>query len=227
MDNLALCQALRREAGVAGSGPTSVVGQTGMLEKLVKWIDLAWTDIQISRPNWQFMNSEFTFDTIAEQRDYTAAGAGITDLKLWDTGSFLIYEKSVGESDQNVLPSLDYARWRNEYRAQMNARADERPQTSTVLANNSIRFEPRPDKIYTVDGEYKRSTQFFTANDDVPTGLSEDFHMMIVWKALMYYADDQNAGDALDKAIEGYNPLLYRLELEQLPAFSEDFVALA
>lgn len=227
MDFLTLCNEVRREAGVSGDGPSTVVGQTDMYAKIVSWVNQSWMDIQIMRPNWLFMSSEFSFDTIVAQRDYTAIGAGITDLKLWETGSFLIYEKTAGENDQNDLPYHRYLRWRAEFRNRMNARINERPMLFTVKPDNSIRFEPRPDKIYTIDGDYKRSTQEFSANDDIPTGLPNDFHQMIVWKALMYYADDQNAPDALNKAVEAYGPLLFRLENEQLQEFDTDFRALA
>lgn len=227
MDYLALTQRSVREAGISGDGPTTVVGQVSMLEKMVGWVDQAWQDIQIMRPNWLFMNGEFTKDTVVGQRDYTAAGWGLNGVKLWDTGSFLIYEKAIGESDQSELGYYTYAAWRAKYRNRMGDRVDERPQVITIKPpSNSVRFEPRPDKIYTIDGEYKRSTQVFTANADVPTNLPDDFHIMIVWKALMYYADDQNAPDALDKAIAGFNPLLFRLENEQLAEFSEDYIAL-
>lgn len=227
MNYLSLTQRLRQEAGVSGDGPATIVGQVSMYGKLVGWIDTAWQEIQTSRPDWLFMNSQFNFDTIAAQRDYTPAGAGISDLKLWDTDSFMIYEKTLGEDDQNYLPHVSYIKWRQQYRARMAARDDARPFIFTLMPNNSVRFETRPDKIYTIDGDYKRSTQVFSDNADVPTGLPDDFHMMIVWRALMFYADDQNAPDALDKATEAYNPLLIRLEDEQLPPFDDDFEALA
>ena len=227
MTYLELCQALRREAGVSGSGPASVASQTSMYGKIVSWVEQAWTEIQLSRPQWRFMISQFEFDTIAAQRDYTAAGVNITDFSLWDSDSFLIYEKSVGEIDQNRLRFLTYPNWRDGYRNQMNVRDDDRPTLFTIMPNSSVRFEARPDKIYTIDGDYKRSAQVFSENADTPTGLPDDFHMIIVWRALMFYADDQNAGDSMDKAIAGYDTLLNRLENEQLPAFDEDFEALA
>ncbi len=227
MDFLALCKRARSEAGISGDGPSTVDNQTGQLGRLVGWVAEAWRDIQLMRPNWLFMNSEFTFDTVAATRDYDPADYSITDLKLWDTGSFLIYETAIGESDQNELPSLTYARWRDEYRNQMNVRADERPITCTVLANNKLRFEPRPDKIYTVEGEYKRTTQLFAADTDVPTNLPDDFHMIIVWQALTYYGFFENAPDVLDEAETKRGDLLVRLEIEQLPEFSEDYEALA
>ena len=109
----------------------------------------------------------------------------------------------------------------------MEARAADKPQLFTILPNNKVRFEPMPDAIYTIDGEYKRSTQTFAANDDVPTNLPDDFHMIIVWQALKYWGFHQDAPDVLDMAETNFDNLLLRLEEEQLPAFSEDYPSLA
>jgi len=227
MNYLALCKRLRQEAGITGDGPTTTVSQTGQLKRVVDWVMQAWIDIQIMRPDWLFMNSEFTFNTVAATRDYLAADYSITDLKLWDTNSFLIYETSVGESDQSVITYLPYKKWRNQYRPRMNDRNDDRPQLFTITPDNKVRFEPRPDKIYTIEGDYKLSTQTLEADDDEVTGLPEDFHMAIVWKALMYYAHYEDAGEVMDEAEVNFGNMQHRLEIEQLPDMDTDYEALA
>ena len=92
---------------------------------------------------------------------------------------------------------------------------------------NKIRFEPMPDKVYTIEGEYKRSTQVLALDADVPTNLPDDFHMAIVWQALTYYGFYENAPEVLEEAETKFGNLLIRLEIEQLPEFSEDYEALA
>ncbi len=225
---LQLCVRLRQEAGIAGSGPTQVTDQSGQLLRIVGWIAQAWEDIQIMRPNWKFMNEVFTpFDTVASTRDYPPADHSITDLSQWDTGSFLIYETAIGESDENPLPYTPYGSWRTAYRSGMGDRAENRPQLVTVLATNALRMEPVPDKVYKISGEYKRVAQLFTVDGDVPTNLPDDFHIMIVWKALQYYAFYNNAPEVLEEAEISFDSLLTRLEIEQLPDFNEDREGLA
>ena len=46
MNFLSLCQRLRSEARIPGTGPSSVTGQTGELAKIVEWITTAYEDIQ-------------------------------------------------------------------------------------------------------------------------------------------------------------------------------------
>jgi len=227
MTYLELCVRARQEAGITGAGPTTVIDQTGQLLKLVSWVDQAWQDIQIMKPNWLFMNEAFEFDTVAATRDYLASAVSIADMKLWDVDSFLIYEKALDESDQNELPYLTYQEWRPAYRARMGARDDARPQAFTILPNNALRFEPRPDDAYTVEGEYKRSTQVFTADADEPTGFPDDFHLMIVWQALKLYGHYEDAPEVLDEAETQFDNLLLRLLNEQLPTMSEDYESLA
>jgi hypothetical protein len=229
MTYLQLCQRARQEAGIAGSGPSAVTGQSGKLLKLVDWVSQAWTDIQLKRPNWNFMWSSFSFDTIASQRDYLASGLAspITDLSLWDRDSFLIYKTSLDANDQNELVYLEYPRWRDGYRARMEVRAEDRPQMFTILPNNQIRFEPVSDVPYTIDGEYKRTAQVLAADADVLTNFPDDFQLIVVWQALKYYAFFEDAPEVLDEAETMFDNLLVRLEAEQLPTMSEAYKGLA
>jgi len=227
MTYLELCVRAREEAGITGSGPTSVTEQTGQLLRLVNWVQQAWVEIQLMRPNWNFMHSEFTFNMVAETRDYLAADYSINDMKLWDENSFIAYETAEGESTQFPLIYLKYATWRDVYRVGMNVRTSDKPVYITVLPTNKIRFEPAPDKVYTIEGDYKRSTQYITADADELTNFPDDFHMLIVWQALKYYGFYENAPEVLDEAEVNFDNLLFRLEIEQLPEMSEDREALA
>lgn len=227
MTYLELCVRLREEAGITGSGPTSVTDQAGQLLRVVNWVQQAWVEIQLMRPNWLFMHKEFTFPTIAEQRDYMAANVSITDLKLWDQNSFMYYETALGTTDQKPIAFLPYKVWRSNFRVGMENITSDHPVYITVLPNNTIRFEPKPDKIYTIEGDYKRSSQVFAADADEPTNFPDDFHMLIVWQALKSYGFYENAPEVLEEAEVNFDNLLYRLEIEQLPAMSEDREPLA
>lgn len=227
MTYLQLFQRAHQESGIAGAQPSAVTGQTGKLLKLVNWVADAWTQIQLERDNWLFMWKEFTFDTIADTRDYLAADYGITDLHKWDVNSLLIFKTSLDTTDQNFLFYEPYRDWRRNNRQGMTARPTDRPQKFTILPNNKLRFEPMSDVAYTIEGEYKRVAQLFTADADVPTNLPDDFHMIIVWQALKFYGFYEDAPDVLDMAETFYDNLLVRLEEDQLPDMSEDFEGLA
>ena len=97
MNYLQLCQRLNEEAGLQGAAtkPTSVLNQTAMLARVVKWITEAWTDIQTQR-EWDFLRTTLTFNTVVGQRDYTSSNvpayanvrrldnfAQVTDAPSW------------------------------------------------------------------------------------------------------------------------------------------------
>ena len=52
---LELTQDLHRESGAAGSAPSTVVGQTGEAQRLVKWIQRADLQIQKLWHDWEFL----------------------------------------------------------------------------------------------------------------------------------------------------------------------------
>jgi hypothetical protein len=230
MTYLQLFQRAHQESGIAGAQPSAVTGQTGKLLKLVNWVSDAWMQIQLERDNWLFMHGFFTFQTIADQRDYVAGSVtptAIDDLLLWDENSFLIYKTSLDTTDENFMEYETYRNWRQNNRQQMESRPADRPQKFTLLPSNAVRFEPKPDDAYTISGEYKRSAQLFTADADVPTNLPPDYQMIIVWQALKFYGFYEDAPDVLDQAETFYDNLLVRLEEKQLPEMSEDYQALA
>jgi hypothetical protein len=228
MNYLQLFQRTHQESGTSGSQPTAVLNQTGKLLRIVNWVQQAWVDIQNERPNWEFMWKEFTFDTVADQRDYlaTTLATPITDLKHWNVGTFLMYEDAIGASDQNELEYFTWKNWRYSYRNQMEARASDRPQLFTVTPDNKVRFESVPDKVYNIAGEYSVLAQVLAADTDIPI-LPDDYHMIIVWQALKYYGFFEDAPDVLDMAETNFENMLVKLEDNQLPEFDEDFQGLA
>jgi len=216
MTFLELCQSLRQESGISGTGPTTTEGQVGQSAKIVTWINDAWADLQTARTDWKFMWSQFEFDTTADKRDYSEGDVSISDLETWDLGSFLLYETALGQTDQNAIDFITYRDFRPEIVPRMETRDSERPYQFTLLPDKQIRFDPAPDKIYTINGDYKRDLQTFAANTDTPTGLPARFHKMIVWYALAKYALHENAPEALERSqheLEHWEPLLEKDQL--------------
>lgn len=86
-----LVQRFRTEAGASGSGPITVVGQTGELGRLVNWLNTAWLDIQMMRRDWEWMRKSCAFTTVAGQATYTPAQCGVTDFGMWARNTFRNY----------------------------------------------------------------------------------------------------------------------------------------
>ena len=72
MTFLQLVQRTRRECGIAGSGPTTTVNQSGEMARLVDWVQQSWVEIQEEQPDWDFLRNQVSFLT----QHGTAQGAG-------------------------------------------------------------------------------------------------------------------------------------------------------
>lgn len=208
---------LRQEAQIPGSGPTSVANQTGENKNLVDWIRNAWREIQLLHDDWQWRTASFSFTTDDGIFSYTPADAGIaTRFSAWDSRSISIYQTSQGPSNGTPLPFLDYVRYRDYYI--IGNQVGSRPVIHSVAPNLNLLIGPKPSDIgYTVEGEYRKSAQELTVAGDIPE-MPEDFHMMIVYKALMKYARAEAAGEIYEDANTEYKRLKYQLEMKQLPA---------
>jgi hypothetical protein len=207
---LELCQHLRRECGVSGSGPASVVDQTGEMRRLVEWIKAAWREIQLARPDWRFMWAAGSFTTSAGVADYTQAAIGVTATQF-DLGSFVLTD---GAGSKRALRHVPYTLWKATYGTATLDNAV--PTLITDLPDQSLRLTVPPDDAYAVTFDYYREPQELAANTNEPY-LPERYQMLIVYKAMMYYAGYEDAKEVLTDAILRYNPLFDALETSQLP----------
>lgn len=216
MNYLQLTQRLARECGVPGSGPTTVVSQTAELGRLCNWINAAWTEIQTRHEDWDFMRASFSFVTISHQGTYTAAQAGVTDLGVWDRSTFRIYTTSLAYADEMIMDYMDYDTWRNLY-LYGNMRTNySRPVVFTITPNRSLGLGNSPDSaLYTVLGDYFTAPVSLAANSDTPT-LPTQYHMAIVYRAMMMYGGFESAPEVLMRGEAEFNKLMARMEAQQL-----------
>jgi len=218
---LELCQSVARESGtVTGGQPTAVVGQTGRLLKIVRFTAQAWRKIQLMRTDWRWMRREFAKDTIVNTEAYTAASWGIKDLGSWLDTSPLFCTKA-GESAQTQT-QLIYVPW-NEFRATTRrsyAEAGRPSYWSVRPGDNALMLAPKPDGVYSLEGEYHKSVQTLSLDTDTPE-FHTDHHDIIVWRALLLLNEHDEAGEAAATASREYGELLSALMDRELdsPSF--------
>lgn len=214
MTFLELVQRLRQECGAGGSGPSTVVGQSGEAKRLVDWTASAWLDIQRRHNEWEFMRSAFSVATVANDDTYTAADCSVTNLRNWHLDTFKLYLTSLGVSDECPLIQIPYADWYFVYGT--GAQTAARPIHCTVKPDRSIALGPKPDAIYTLSGEYQSSAVTLAADADEPS-LPEEYHDIIVYAAMMKYGRYEGAGEVYADGQNQYRRLLRDLERTQLP----------
>lgn len=223
MTRLQLCTRLRSECvGVSGAGPTTTTGQVGDMLKIVNWIDSAYEDIQNMRTDWRFLRDDFTFQTVAAQQTYTPTQAGAVDatptvdLGEWITDDIRCYLTSTGVSGEQVLEFMDWDTFRATYLIGSIRSTTGQPVVVTVKPDRSLMLWPIPDAAYTVAGEYYRVPDTLTADGTVPT-FPARFHMLIVWRALVFYAGHSAAPETFAVGKEEYGKLLGMLVAAEAP----------
>lgn len=225
MTYLTICQDTRRECRVAGTGPSTVIAQVGRLADIVAWVAQAYTEIQSSK-DWNWLRSTFTVNTVAN--DDTYAYSDCTDSRLSATISRFgkwwldhhgepnctIYLTSAGVGGENYLTPIDWASFRERYKR--GTQTTGQPIHVAIDPQNNLVLGPKPDAIYTINGEYQMSPQTLAANVDVPE-MPARFHSLIMYRAMEKYGASNNAPEVFNRGGYEGRIMMRGLERDQLP----------
>lgn len=216
MQFIDIVKRVRQEVGIAGSGPITVTAQTGELRRLVDWVASSWLDIQLSKPDWLWMRGDFTFPTVASQRVYTSAEAGITDrFSQWHLHSSRL---GLTQNDETLLDPVSYDVFRASYI--VGPQVSGRPVSVAVSPSMGLCLGYTPDQVYTVKGEYQKSPQSLVADTDVPE-MPAQYHEAILYLAMKKYARYMAAPEIYGDADENHRRVMSSLYIHQLPGFSD------
>jgi len=219
---LEICQRTARECGVhhtATQLPTTVVGQTGELLRIVDWVAEAWFHLQNLHDNWRFQRLTASFATILGQAEYTTAQCGITagTFQNWLKGTFRSYLTSAGFPSEMYLDDLPYPVWRDTYQFGTFRTTTSRPTAVTVLPNDGLGLGLPPLDGYTILGDYFRQPVRMTVDSDIPSLPEKHSYMLIVYGAMKEYGLYEPAPEVFARATAKYDELLRILERDQLP----------
>ena len=216
MNLLQLTNQTRVECGVSGPTLSSVQNLTGESARILAWVQQAWIDVQTSKEDWLFLRETFEFNTVASQWEYTAANAGLTDFGNWKRDSFRASSVNNLYRDEQLLNYMDWTTYRNLYRYANMRNTLARPVVVSITPNKDLAFGSTPDQIYTINGEYYTQPVSLSADTDIP-GIPARFHMIIVYRAMMYYAGYESAPEVLSRGDFEDRRLYSRMEIDQLP----------
>lgn len=228
---LQLAQKLQFESGSTGSPNTTIANAVGEWKQMCNWIADSYVDIQLSRDDWDWMEQDVQFDTIAGQQAYpvattaftTPAEVGLADFRSWkltsvtDDSSFRLYLASAGVNNETFLDgSLSYGQFRNHYQFGAKRNTQARPISISIAPDKSLLLGLTPNDVYTVMGKYYQQAQLLSVDGDIPA-MPAQFHNLIVWNALEKYAFSESAPEVLAYANRMAKPLSYALDSAQLP----------
>jgi len=206
---LEICQKVHKIAAIDGDTIVSVENQTGMNARIVDWVQRAYEDIQRHRTDWHFRQALASISVLAGQS---------TVYNLRDNMEY-IDPRSItytldGSTKVYRVDILDYDYFYHKYESQ--ERESGNPERMSVNHTNDIVLDPIPDADLTLKFYYTKSLDFLENNTDEPL-IRRAYQDSIVWKALKYYAEEQEAEGIFQTAMMNYKEALNRMELDLRP----------
>lgn len=222
MDFLSLCQRMRQECGISGSGPTTVVGQSGNLQRIVDWVNTAWIDIQTTHQDWGWMRTSASFVTVSGQATYAlgtgtgTTGVSVATFGMWNRDTFRNYTTSVGTNSEVFMDFIHYDTWRDSYMYGALRNTTTRPLQMSIAPDKSICLGPPPTNAYTITGDYYTAPLSMTADTDTPA-LPTQYQMAIVYRAMMSYGAYESAPEVYQRGELEFGKLMRRITADRIP----------
>ena len=207
---LTLCQEFRSKAGIAGTGPASVVSQTGEYGRLVTWVRDTWLKIQNEPYDWKWMWDEYSLDVTTGINIYV-----LTNVEKIHKKTFTYYSVADGVTARVKLKYIDWETYQKTY--PLTTDTPSNPEIITQKPNGQVKIFPTPDADYTVEFEYQSEPQTLSANADEPD-MPPKFHEIILYLALIDHGGFEEASEVYIFATNQYNSyfksLLWKQELK-------------
>jgi hypothetical protein len=121
-----------------------------------------------------------------------------------------------GLRSEVFMDYLDYDSWRNAYLYGALRNTKARPSQVTIAPDKSIGLGPVPNSGYTALGDFFAAPSYMTLDVDIPA-LPTQFHMGIVYRAMMAYGGFESASEVYQKGELEFNKIMRRLDLDRLP----------
>lgn len=204
MTFLELCVRVRQESGISGEGPLSVVGQQGILAKVVEWVRQADNDIQSMHTDWSFLWRTADATLTTDVRLYDRIALGLADMQE-------LTEISI---DGEPLQEMTWAVFK-QYKFNTDV-GKQRPASFAFRPDGLMMVYPVPNADYATTVEYYAAVEPLLLNDD-ESAIPVIYHDAILQKALMYYASHEEDNSLYQVANARYEQKLSELSAACLP----------
>lgn len=195
---LELCKRLRAEAGLSGSGPSTVINQTGHYGNVVRWVQQAYSLILKLYP-WTFLWARETVDLVDGQTDYGT-------FSLANLGR--IWANSWVNLTSSGYPRPTYVSWETLDTLALGSTVEGAPIHWTRYPDGDVVVYPTPDQAYSIRLEYQKDGHRLLVDSDSPLIPDTSLHDAIVYRALMLYGLYDANPDAYAHGERQFNQLL-------------------
>lgn len=221
-----MAQRLHRETGSSSTGPTGVTGASVAHRRLFDWIADEWRHLQglSITADWRWMRKSLpsTASTSLTSLTYTGASLGAADFGRWrryaqGDGQDIEYTPRVylPADPTNVfrLAWMEREQFRRVY--EDTTQPAGQPLDWTIDDEERLLIGPVSDQAYRIRADYSRAATELEDDDDVPTGLPTEFHMLLVWKALISAGTYSAASETVTRARRNARRMQSQLILTQ------------
>lgn len=209
MNLLAICRRLAQEAGIAGgaSAITTVANVSGEVRRVVDWAVSAWSEIQGQR-RWTFMWEQPTLTLTAGT---STIAATVPESRYVRDSAWLLQPASTADQWLTFMPWPEFS---TVYRRLNN---DDNVTCWSVRPDGTLAFNAKVTADTNVLLERYGNPVVLSADTDTPAA-PEHLHMTIVWRALVLYANFDEAGVQRQTAVDEYNTLHSQMCNQCLPS---------
>ena len=205
MTFLELCRRVVEDSGVSASGPVSVTGQTGILQKIVTWVRKAAHDVELYHDDWLFMRGYKTLPLAQGQQIYPAEPNAEPIRSL--------SRITIGKQQVRIV---SYDQWLDRIDEYSDPSKVGTPTAATLKPDQSLCFYPTPNEPLSVVVQYQKLPVALTTNTQIPS-VPVQCQEAIVSRALVYYADYEEDAYRYQRALMEYDEWLRLMTEEQLP----------
>jgi hypothetical protein len=225
---LDLVNRLKLESGRSGGDLATVVGATSNDLRLVNWTAEAWDTIQRLTHEWRWMRASVlasvTADQVAQDPGadmliQPADSDPVSNLRSFypETDDYRMTMLDPADpAGEFELSFLEYPKFRAQYIVGVHDAG--RPVWWSISPDNKLMLGPKPDIAYHVRFDYRTAPSALALDADVPE-MPEEYHLAIVWGALMSVGAFDNAPEVYASAKYAYNRMISALYMDQGPTF--------
>ncbi len=219
MNYLTLVKEFVAELGVGGANngatvPDTILNQTGQLWNAANWIKQAENNINISHPDWKYLNVDYSEALVIGSAD-VPAHSGTETVRQWDRSSFWL---DITTTAAKQLAWMDWVEFRSVILPGSAARPSSLPSWFSIKRDNSILINNPSDKAYALTAEFWKRPDLLVA-DAQEIAMPEQFSRLIICEAAIKYGNKEAAPEVIQGMEAEYIHLLNMLESDQLPGY--------
>lgn len=204
MNFLDLCKRVRSEAGISGD-VVSVNNNSGMLAKIVGWVQQAEKEVLRQHTDWKFLWTQASGNLQPGIGQYTTVTIGVPSFNC--ISEFRVAGQVLRQMAWDYFKQHGFAH---------NNTAHGQPYAYTVRPDGVLVFNCAPLTALPFEVEFYREPTWMTEDGSL-SAIPEKYLDTVVNQALMYYAQHDEAQSLYTFAQTKFDEALTLITSEQLP----------